>query len=150
MIQPHHGSASSNSTCEGNGVHRRGRVRFHPLRNLRCGGHTVRLRVDGQTFDKPIVVREDPRIDILPLDRTAGSDAQTAAGELYKRALAVNGALAKAPASPTLAENKRLARELVSHLSQLYNDLDRWVGKPTADQLSRLAKYKSVVESLEK
>jgi len=114
------------------------------------GTYTVRLRVDGQTFDKPVVVREDPRIDITPVDRKAWSDALTSAGNLYKRALAINVALAKAPAGPTLAENKRLAKDLVAHLNQLCNDLDKWVGKPTGDQVSRLAHYKGVVEKLEK
>lgn len=114
------------------------------------GTYTVRLRVDGQNFDKKLLVKEDPRIDITPADRKAWSDAQASAGDLYKRALAINAALAKAPASATLAESKRLAKELVAHLNQLYGDLDKWVGKPTADQLSRLAKFRAVVMRLEK
>ena len=114
------------------------------------GTYTVRLRVDGQTFDKPIVVREDPRIDITPIDRKAWSDTLTSAGDLYKRALAINARLAKAPASPTVTENKRLAKDLVAHLNQLCNDLDKWVGKPTADQFSRLAHYRAVTATLEK
>lgn len=114
------------------------------------GDYIVRLRVDGQTFEKKMTVREDPRIDITPADRNAWSDAQSAAGELYARALAVNAVLTKAAPSAALAENRRLARELVAQLSQLYNDLDKWVGKPTADQMSRLARYKDVVQRLEK
>lgn len=114
------------------------------------GNYTVRLRVDGQTFEKTLAVREDPRIDITPADRKAWSETQVAVGELAKRAAAINQRLATATASATLAENKRLARELVGHLGQLYNDIDRWTGKPTADQVARLAYYKGVVEKLER
>lgn len=114
------------------------------------GAYLVRLRVDGQTFEKRLVVREDPRIDISAADRALWSETQIAVGALAKRAAAINVRLGAAPASPTLAENKRLAREVVGHLSRLYADIDRWTGRPTADQMARLAHYRGIVERLER
>ena len=114
------------------------------------GDYTVRLRVDGQTHEKTMTVREDPRIDIPLDDRREWRAAQTAAGELYTRAVAVTAKLATAAASPALAEQRRLAREVAGRLSALYNEVDRWTGRPTADQLSKLAHYRRIVESLER
>jgi hypothetical protein len=121
-----------------------------PGRYVAPGDYTVRLRVDGQTYEKKITVREDPRIDVTGADARAWREAQTTAGELYKRAVAINTTLATAAASPTLAEQRRLAGELVGRLSALFNDLDRWTGRPTADQMSRLAHYRRLVEGLER
>jgi photosystem II stability/assembly factor-like uncharacterized protein len=121
-----------------------------PGRWVAPGVYTVRLRVDGQNYEKKMTVRDDPRIDVSAADARAWRDAQTAAGDLYKRAVAIDARLAAAGAGATLAEPRRLARELVGRLSSLYNDLDRWTGRPTADQLSRLAHYRSLVERLER
>ena len=114
------------------------------------GDYTVRLRVDGQQYEKKMAVREDPRIDITAADARAWRETQATAGELYKRAVAIDARLTSAAAGPTLAERRRLARELMGRLSSLYNDLDRWTGRPTAGQLSRLAHYRSLVETLER
>jgi hypothetical protein len=78
------------------------------------------------------------------------NDAQRTAGELYRRAAAINTRLNAAPTSPTLSEQRRLARELAGRLSGMYNEFDRWTGRPTADQMARLQHYRGLVEQLER
>jgi hypothetical protein len=114
------------------------------------GEYTVRLRAGAQTYDRKMTVREDPRINITAADRRLWNDAQRTAGELYRRAAAINTRLNAAPTSPTLSEQRRLARELAGRLSGMYNEFDRWTGRPTADQMARLQHYRGLVEQLER
>ena len=107
----------------------------------------MRLRTAGRTQEKPIPVREDPRIDLPSADRRAWREAQRAAGELWTRAAVL---AAKLPASSAAsAESRRLAIEVRDRLRGLYGDFDDHTGRPTADQMSELAYYRSVVERLE-
>ena len=102
----------------------------------------------GRTQEKPIVVREDPRIDLSPAERRAWREAQRATGDLWTRAAAL---AAKMPGAATAnADSRRLAIEVRDRLRGLYGDLDDHTGRPTADQLSELAYYRSVIERLER
>lgn len=47
-------------------------------------------------------------------------------------------------------ESRRLATEVRDPLRGLYGDIDDYIGRPTADQMSELAYYRSVVERLER
>ena len=48
------------------------------------------------------------------------------------------------------AESRRLAIEVRDRLRGLYADIDDYTGRPTADQMSELAYYRSIVERLER
>ena len=113
------------------------------------GAYTVRLTVDGRSEEQPIVVQDDPRIDVSATDRAAWRDAQTAAGDLWKRAATINAAIARAAAGSISDADRRMATELQTRLSGLYNELDNWTGRPTSDQASQIAYYRAVVERLE-
>ena len=111
------------------------------------GTYTVRLRAGGRTQEKSIVVSEDPRVDLPAADRRAWRAAQREAGELSARAAAL---AAKLQGSPAANAESRLAIEVRDRLRGLYVDLDDFTGRPTADQMSELAFYRSVVERLER
>jgi hypothetical protein len=109
------------------------------------GTYTVRLRAGGRTHEKPLVVREDPRIDLPADERRAWRDAQRTAGELWLRAVKVAAALASSTAS---AEDRRLSADVRDRLRGLYGDIDDYTGRPTADQIAEMSYYRSVVERL--
>jgi hypothetical protein len=112
------------------------------------GTYTVRLSAGGRVQERSIVVREDPRIDLPAADRRAWRGAQQEAGALWARA-AVRAAKLQG-SSAADAESRRLAIEVRDRLRALYGDFDDYTGRPTADQLSELAYYRSVVERLER
>jgi hypothetical protein len=114
------------------------------------GTYTVRLTVDGRSEDQPVVVQDDPRVDASAADRAAWMEAQTSAGELWKRAAVVNAGMARAAAGSISDADRRMATELQTRLSGLYTEIDNWVGRPTSDQASQLVYYRSVVERLER
>jgi photosystem II stability/assembly factor-like uncharacterized protein len=114
------------------------------------GTYTVRLTVNGQTQEKLIAVQDDPRIDVTPADRKQWVDTQTAIADLWKRAAALNAAVGRGSAGTMSNADGRVAADVQQRLSSLYAEVGNWTGRATADQLSQLGYYRTIVERLEK
>jgi photosystem II stability/assembly factor-like uncharacterized protein len=110
------------------------------------GTYTVRLVAAGQSLEKPIEVREDPRVDVSAADRLEWRQTLESIADVWRRAVAV---VARLQASGS-AEDRRLAASAQEFLSGLYGAVSDYSGRPTADQLSQLAYLRSVVERLER
>ena len=52
------------------------------------GTYTVRLQADGRTFEQPVEVREDPRLEIPADERRAWTETLLEIGDLYRAAVA--------------------------------------------------------------
>lgn len=112
-----------------------------------AGEYVVRVTAGGVTSEKPIIVRDDPRIDVSVADRTTWTTMLGEVAEVFRRAVIASAALeARAGAD---AEARRLARLLPGNVSALYAEVGRYVGRPTADQRAQLTYYRSVAERLE-
>jgi hypothetical protein len=114
------------------------------------GTYSVRLTVNGQTQEQSIAVQDDPRIDITPADRKQWVDTQAAIADLWKRAAALNAAGGRGSADTTSNADARVATDVQQRLSSLYAEVGNWTGRATADQLSQLAYYRTIVERLER
>jgi photosystem II stability/assembly factor-like uncharacterized protein len=117
-----------------------------PGRLVEPGTYTVRLRAGGRTYEQPIEVREDPRIDVSPADRRAWVETLDAIAGAWRRAVAVNASLQASGG----AEDRRLASSAQQFLSALYGAVGDYTGRPTADQLAELAYLSEVVARLER
>jgi photosystem II stability/assembly factor-like uncharacterized protein len=113
------------------------------------GTYTVRLETGGRAVEQTVEVREDPRIDASPAERKAWTDAQAEVVALIRRYAPVNDRIQQLTAgAPNAADVKRQSRELVSRLGRLYGQLSRWVGAPTADQMTQLKFYGEKAQQL--
>lgn len=112
-----------------------------------AGQYTVRLTAGGVTSEKPMVVREDPRVDVSAADRAAWVAMLGDIATVFRRAVAV-GVDVAARAGAT-AEDRRLAGLLPGRVSGLHAEVGRYVGRPTADQASQLKYYSDVIARLE-
>jgi hypothetical protein len=113
------------------------------------GVYTVRLVVAGQTIEQKVEVRDDPRIDALPADRKTWSDFQQQVAAAIRQFAPVADKVQKAPAGDArVTDLKRQARELLSRLSRLYSASGRWVGRPTAEQLSEFKFYQEMLTKI--
>ena len=113
------------------------------------GTYTVRLTAGARVLEKALVVSDDPRLEVTPAVRTAWMRALMSAADVFRRALALNAAIAAAPAGRVTADDRRLAQALPARISGLYNELNGFVGQPTADQASQLDYYREVVTRIE-
>ena len=116
------------------------------------GRYTVRLTVDDRTYERPVEVREDPRVEVPATVRAEWTAAQLRIGEAYRRAmeLVVRNQPTAARLRPnatdplTGAEREQAMRvnqqleEVLSRLTRLYGDVGAWTGPMTADQRSQL------------
>jgi len=113
------------------------------------GVYTVRLASGGRTLEEKIEVKDDPRIDTPPADRKVWADFQVQVAGAIREFAPVADKVQKAPAGGAqMTDLKRQARELLSRLTRLYGETGRWVGRPTADQLSELKFYQEAVARL--
>jgi photosystem II stability/assembly factor-like uncharacterized protein len=114
------------------------------------GTYTVRLAHDGRTFDRKVVVKEDPRVTLTPVQRAAWTafhrDIATLVTSFADVATRVRGASGTDAATRDL---KRQAAELQSRLSTLYGAVGGWTGAPTADQRSQLRYYKRMAAEID-
>jgi hypothetical protein len=124
-----------------------GRARPIPGPLVMPGTYTVRLTVAGKTYDQPVEVKEDPRIQVSAADRQAWDEALRAAADLYRGTLEV---IAQANAKKAPADLKTTAQELQSRVVDLYRALEESTGQPTADQKSQLEFYRTELDSLRK
>ncbi len=118
-----------------------------PGRLVEPGTYTVRLRAGGRTSEKPLTVREDPRIDVSAADRRAWDGTLRDIAEVWTRATVVSARLQAAAGAS--AENRRLAAAAVEQLGGLYGAVSDFTGRPTSDQLAQVAHLREVVARLE-
>ena len=117
------------------------------------GRYTVRLTVDGRSMDRPLEVREDPRLDVTPAQRVAWLREQREVAAVYERGIDLMETLwptvqaerqerrpEGAPASEAM-ETWDLLDELVGRISGVYWTVGSWTGPMTADQRSQLTYY---------
>jgi len=110
------------------------------------GTYTVRLVSAGATIEKPIEVREDPRVNVSAADRREWAQTLEAIAGVWRRAAAV---VTRLQASGS-AEDRRLASSAQEFLGGLYGAVSDYTGRPTADQIAQLAYLRGVVERLER
>jgi hypothetical protein len=110
------------------------------------GEYTVRLTAGGRTYDQPLRVLEDPRVQVPAADRKAWTDALLSVAEMYRGASVVVDRLGGDSATP--GDLRRVARELRSRVLSLYQDMSRSTGRPTADQQAQMQFYRTELESL--
>jgi hypothetical protein len=112
------------------------------------GRYSVRLTVDGRSYERPVDVREDPRMNV-PADVRAAwtaalleiANAHRRATELVVRWQPTAARLRPNAANPLTGAQREEARrlndqleELLSRLGRLYSDVGSWTGPMTADQ----------------
>ena len=116
------------------------------------GRYTVRLTVDGRSYEQPVDVREDPRVKVPAAVRaewTASllriADAQRRATDLATRWQPTAARLRPDATNALTGSQRDDARrvnaqieELLSRLSRLYGDVESWTGLMTRDQRTQL------------
>ena len=106
--------------------------------------YTVRLRVGATTMERPLTVRDDPRVMLTPRQRTQWYGAIDSVASVYREAFALSTDAAKGGDG----ELKQSARELLDRVGTLYNNVLRGGLPPTADQRAQMAYFPTVVTSL--
>jgi len=113
------------------------------------GTYTIRLVAGGVTTTQRVVVREDPRITITPVERRAWTAFQREVAALAVEFAPVADRARRATATDAqTVDLKRQASELLSRIGTLYSGTARWTGRPTADQRSQLAYYRRMAATL--
>ena len=111
------------------------------------GTYVVRLTVNGRTQEQRVEVREDPRIKIGEADRKLWTDTLQSLAATIREAAPINERIQKSQ-GPQVEDQKRQWRELMARLGNLYGEIGRWTGRPTADQLSELKFYGEMLQKL--
>ena len=128
------------------------------------GTYTVRLRVGGETFEQPVVVSDDPRIDItdaerrhwhetlvaLAADIRSFNEAVTRVNELQQQidSLSTDEQGRRNDVVTELEEIVPLMQELRRRMIGVYTQIERWPGDPTADQQSQIQYYREWMNRL--
>ena len=115
-----------------------------PGRWVAPGRYTVRLRAGGASFDRPLVVRDDPRVALTPLARAAWYQSSDSIANIYRGAYELITAAAKGSDD----DLKKTIRELQDRVGALYNNVLRGGGPPTADQRKQMAYFPTVLATL--
>ena len=124
--------------------HTRKTVRHIPL-SVSHGAPAV-VPPGGRTYDRPLRVLEDPRVQVPAPDRKAWTDALLSVAEMYRGASAIVERLGGE--SATSGDLRRVARELRSRVLSLYRAMSQSTGRPTADQRAQIQFYTTELESL--
>ena len=116
------------------------------------GRYVVRLTVDGQRYEQPVQVREDPRVILSGDVRASWTAVLLEIGAAHRRATdvltrwqpvaarlrrGVPDALTGTPLEEATRLNQQL-EELYARLSRLYGEVESWAGSVTVDQRTRL------------
>jgi photosystem II stability/assembly factor-like uncharacterized protein len=122
------------------------------------GTYTVRLTAAGQTYEQPLVVEEDPRINVGFEERRAWTHTLLRIGAMYEATNDLVGALADHAAGlgddapdDVVTEGQeldRLASELRRRIQSLYSSVGSWTGGPTADQVAQMGFFGDLIEEL--
>ena len=132
-----------------------------PGRFVAPGTYLARLTLGGETVERRFEVREDHRLTLTPLQRTAWHAALDDVASQYRRAAAMADStrrerdrLAALPAAErqrlaarvTEAEDLALqATELVQRIAALYGNIVRFSGPPTTDQKAQRRYFPTVL-----
>jgi hypothetical protein len=115
------------------------------------GTYTVRLVHEGRTFEKKVLVKEDPRVTVTRAQRAAWTAFhRDVAGMVSSFAEVATRVRALSGTDAATRDLKRQAGELQSRLSTLYGAVGRWTGTPTADQRSQLRYYKRMAAEIDR
>ena len=116
------------------------------------GRYTVRLTVDGRDYERPVEVREDPRVKVPAPIRAEWTATLLRIADAHRRATQLvarfqptaarlrpnaTNALAGPEREAALRTNQQL-EEVLSRLGRLYGDVGNWTGPMTADQRTQL------------
>ncbi len=127
------------------------------------GRYTVRLTVDGQSLDRVVDVRDDPRVRV-PADVRATWTAdlleiaavQRRAASLLERFRPTADRIRAGAQTPLTGAALTAARtldqqlgEVFSRVTGLYGEVSAWTGPMTADQQAQLSYYVSKLDELE-
>ncbi len=107
------------------------------------GRYTVRLTAGGTTMDRPLVVRDDPRVTITAAQRIAWHAASDTVAQLYRDVVALS-----TQASGMDAELRATIRELQDRVGTLYGNVSRNGTAPTADQRKQMAYFPTKLREL--
>jgi hypothetical protein len=123
------------------------------------GTYTVVLEVGGRSFEQPLEVREDVRLNVGLGERRAWTQTLLRIGALWEQAdalrtdvVAFDDGLADDADAETVAESaelRRLADELRRRIQSLYGGVSGWVGGPTADQQAQMRFFTELVEQIQ-
>ena len=108
------------------------------------GRYTVRMRVGAVSVDRPLLVRDDPRVTLTVADRAAWYRATDSIARVYSATHELSTAAAKISDE----ELKKTIRELLERVGTLYNAVLRGGGPPTADQRSQMAYFPTLLPAL--
>lgn len=122
------------------------------------GTYTVVMEVGGRTFEQPLDVIEDTRLEIGVGERRAWTRTLLRIGELWEQADAVQrqveafdeglGDDAAADVAAESGELVRMSDEMVGRVRSLYNGVSGWVGGPTADQQAQMQYFTGLVAEI--
>lgn len=107
------------------------------------GRYTVRLSVGGQRSERPLTVRDDPRVTITLAERRAWHAASDTVAQLYRDVVTL-----AAQASSMDAELRATIGELQSRVGALYGNVMRNGTVPTTDQRRQMAYFPTVLRAL--
>lgn len=129
------------------------------------GEYTVRLTVRGKDYLRPLLVLNDPRIEVDRATLQGWHDTLRLLAETIRSFAPVADSVAEVRArldslraeesrrSRTLAQEirqaSRLAQELRSRLIRLYNQIQEWPGSLTSDQRTQIGYYREFLRRLE-
>ena len=112
------------------------------------GTYTVVMEIGSRTVEQPLEVIEDVRLEVGVGERRAWTRTLLRIGALWEEAdevqravAAFDNGLGSDAAVDVAAESTELVRmsdELTRRLRSLYNEVDGWVGGPTADQQAQM------------
>jgi len=116
------------------------------------------MEVGGRTFEQPLEVVEDTRLEIGVGERRAWTRTLLRIGALWEQADAVQrqveafdeglGDDAAAEVAAESGELMRMSDELAGRVRSLYNGVSGWVGGPTADQQAQMQYFTGLVEEI--
>jgi hypothetical protein len=128
------------------------------------GRYTVRLRVGSETFEQPVVVSDDPRIDItdaqrrrwhetlvaLAADLRSFNEAVSRVVELKQQidSLSTDEQARRNETMTELEEIVPLMQELRRRMIGVYTQINGWPGDATADQQSQIQYYRDWMNRL--
>lgn len=102
------------------------------------GRYTVRLTVGGQSWDQPVAVRDDPRIEAAPEARRSWTATLLDLAAMYRESNSATAALLERKEGAE--RSVKLMRELRRRIVNLYEEVSDWTGEPTEDQKAQ-ARY---------
>jgi photosystem II stability/assembly factor-like uncharacterized protein len=124
------------------------------------GTYVIRLQVDGEVFENPLEVREDPRLEVDPQTRRAWTEELLTLGALAREAAqgaeGVDELVERTSEDPSFPESlgtwasdlQRQWQELRSRTRGLTREVEGWVGPLTQDQRSQKEYYLEMVDTL--